>query len=375
MPTPIINLQDSFTGTETVTWTISDGPPNVPYVYEFTDAAGVYSSGAGDLDGSGAATVVTELGPPETPGTNFQLSVAIFEPGELINNLSDSIFYINPTPPSEPPPLLTYTTTSTGSTIQAFSYNDIQTKVNEIIGLGQDGWGQGSQNSAAVSTRNRVSANQWANLINDVNFVQRHFTGSTSSLAAPTAGITTIGPNLGNTLGTGVFNNLLPLRYTCHPSQFYGYPGETVNTLNGTSTRTTVWGREISQTVRVDWPTNLFARYFFNAGSVLTWRPIYNSIADANDRDEEWANFIDHLKGSTGTGYAYTLTNFLATSATTSTTYNSGTLSVTILASRNGTTSTATRVVMTATFRNNDLPYLVVDPVRGYWNYGPWESP
>jgi hypothetical protein len=95
-------------------------------------------------------------------------------------------------------------------------------------------------------------------------------------------------------------------------------------------------------------------------------------VAIPNDRDEEWADFIDHLKGSTG--YAYTLTNFLSTS-TTSTTYNSGTLSITIIATRDPDLNLAKRVDLTATFRNEDLGYILVDPIQGYWNYGPWEAP
>jgi hypothetical protein len=255
--------------------------------------------------------------------------------------------------------------------VQAPDYNYVHVIAKDIIGLGENGWGQGSQNSSPVTTSNRVTRTHWANLANDVNFIQQHILATTSSGLTPTAG-TAISSSLANAFGT-LIDSLEPNRYTCHPSQFYGYPGETVNTLNGTSTRTTVWGREISQQVRVDWPTNLFARYFFNAGSVFTWRPTYTSITDANDRDEEWANFIDYLKA--GAPYEYTRTDFLSASNTKTTVYNSGTLSVTITALRNGTTSTATRVDFTALFRNDDLSYIVVDPNRGYWNYGPWETP
>lgn len=375
MPTynPTINLQDSFTGTESVTWSINDGPPNGTYDYEFVDVAGVYASDTGTLNSIGAATITTELGRPEMPSTNFLLNVTLYlSSGDTYTSLGDGIYYVDPSPPPPPAPVLTYSSTSTGSIIRMVHYNDIQTKVNEIIGLGQDGWGQGSQNSSAVTTRSKVSRTQWTNLINDVDFTKKHITGTTSSLVAPTTG-TAISPNLGNTLGSVVFDDLLPLRYTCHPSQFYGYPGETVNTFNGTSIRTNVWGREISQQVRVDWPTNLFARYFFNAGSVLTWRPTYNSIALPNDRDEEWANFIDYMKANVA--YEYDRSDFLAVSPSTSTTYTSGTLSVTVIALRNGTTSTSTRIDLTAIYRNEDLPYLVIDPVRGYWNYGPWITP
>lgn len=250
-------------------------------------------------------------------------------------------------------------------------YNYVQVIAKDIIGLGENGWGQGSQNSIPVTAQNRVTRTQWANLANDVNFIQQHILGTQTAGLAPSTG-TVISSTVTNAFGA-LIDSLEPDRYICHPSQFYGYPGETVNTLNGTSTRTTVWGREISQQVRVDWPTNLFARYFFNAGSVFTWRPTYTSITDANDRDEEWANFINYLKDKVE--YTYTRSDFLDASATKTTVYNSGTLSVTITALRNGTTSTATRVDFTALFRNDDLPYIVVDPIRGYWNYGPWETP
>ena len=267
---------------------------------------------------------------------------------------------------------MSYISTTTGFTITNYAYNYIQNITTSILGLGPQGWGIGSQNSSQVTTQNRIRVSQWENLITDINFIQRHITNATTSSVAPT-NTTTIGVDLPNALGPNMYylsNDLR--RYVCHPNQFYGYPGETVNTLNGTSTRTTVWGREIEQRVRVDWPTPLFARYFFNSGSVLTWRPTYTSVAIPNDRDEEWADFIDHLKGSTG--YAYTLTNFLSTS-TTSTTYNSGTLSITIIATRDPDLNLAKRVDLTATFRNEDLGYILVDPIQGYWNYGPWEAP
>jgi hypothetical protein len=146
-----------------------------------------------------------------------------------------------------------------------------------------------------------------------------------------------------------------------------------INKLNGTSTRTAAWTKEISQTVRVDWPTNLFARYFFNAGSVFAWTPTYTSETNPNDRDEEWVVFINYLRANAA--YEYNRSDFLASSSTKTTTYTSGNLSVTITAVRAGPADTATRIDFTAVFRNNDLQYISVDPLRGYWNYGPWETP
>jgi hypothetical protein len=254
---------------------------------------------------------------------------------------------------------------------RASSYNYSQGLVKDIIGLGDNGWGQASQTSSPVTTRNRMTRAQRLALATDVNFIHTHVLGTatdTTVLVPPTT--STVAATITNAMSVLV-TSLLPNRYVCHPSQFFGYPGAVINSLNGTSTTTTVWGREVEQRVRVDWPTSLFARYFFNSGSVFTWTPSYASIADANDRDAEWINFIDHLRASTP--YEYKRADFLSTS-TTSTTYNSGTLSITIIAQRDVNLDTAKRVDFTAILRNEDLPYLVVDPVRGYWNYGPWET-
>ena len=265
-----------------------------------------------------------------------------------------------------------YISTSTGTIAQVNQYNYSQSLVKDIIGLGQDGWGQSSQNSSPVTTRSRQSRAHWVNIVNDLDFIQQHILNSqTTGLVPGTA--TTIVNTFPNAVGTLV-DSLAAQRYQCHPNQFYGYPGAVINTLNGTTSRTTPWGKEISQQVRVDWPTNLFARYFFNSGSVFTWRPNYTSIAEPNDRDEEWAAFIDYIQAQPA--YEYTRSDFLDSgSATKITTYNSGSLTVLVTAVRNGTTSTATRVDFTALFRNNDLGYITVEPERGYWNYGPWETP
>ena len=126
MSTPVITLQNYFTGTESVTWTISDGPANGTYDFQFTDAAGVYASGVGALDPTGAATIVTTLGQPEAPSTNFNLNVSLYDSSDILTNtLSDSIYYINPTPVSTSIPITftLYNSSSTAATVNDFTFN------------------------------------------------------------------------------------------------------------------------------------------------------------------------------------------------------------------------------------------------------------
>jgi len=93
---PSINLQDSFTGTGTVTvnWSILNGPANGTYYYEFTDAAGIYAEGNGNLNSFGGATIATGLGRPEMPSTGFNLRVTLSLANVVTNELSDRISYI-----------------------------------------------------------------------------------------------------------------------------------------------------------------------------------------------------------------------------------------------------------------------------------------
>ena len=270
------------------------------------------------------------------------------------------------------------------NTIRVLDYNYIQNQLTDIIGLGPDGYGQGSHNSSPATTRSTVRRNQWVNVINDMNFVQAHITNSTTSTQAPATGTTILntvsgslilGTTITNTITNALIGNIDYLadpvrRYTCHPTQLYGYPGDTINSLNGTSTRATLWSKEISHKVRIDWPTNLIARYFFNSGGTIVWRPNYLS-AVGTDRDQDWANFIDHLQNQGG--YEYKRDDFVNATNPLVTTYNSGTLTVIITADRYAEAVTQ-RVDFTAVLRNNDVPDVVVAPTYAFWNYGPWEA-
>jgi hypothetical protein len=158
-------------------------------------------------------------------------------------------------------------------------------------------------------------------------------------------------------------------RYTCHPQQFAN--GGKPNVLYGTSTRTTVWSKSIEHKVRVDWPTDLLARYFFNQGSQFVWRPYFLS-GIGNDRDGEWADFISYLQDNGN--YEYTRADFIRPEATTVTNYSSGTLSVSIVATRRDDVTTTRRIDFSAKFENTDANDLIIDPTYAYWNYGPWEA-
>jgi hypothetical protein len=257
------------------------------------------------------------------------------------------------------------------SIIPLEAYNSIQEKISDILGLGDNGYGFGGINSRPASRRNRITRTQWNRLITDINYAHIHVTNTSTTTLTPLVG-TPITIGMHNTLSNTI-NWLDAHRYECHPNQYLSSNNSYIDIGYGTSTRTAVWSREISHKVRVDFPTNKMARYFFNTGGQLTWFPYYNTTAQGNDLDVAWAQFSDYLYDNGN--WKYTRDNFLNTlSTTTSTTFTSGTLSVSILAVRdNINTTTSKRIDLTATFRNDGVADLLVDPVSGYWNYGPWE--
>jgi hypothetical protein len=261
---------------------------------------------------------------------------------------------------------------SPSSLITVYDYNYIQHLTTDIIGLGLDGYGQGSQNSVPVSNRKRDSALRWDNLIKDVSFINKHITHVNTSTLAPSTG-TIIGSALPNELAADINWLADPVRrYTCHPLEYYSVNNTTTNTLNGTSTRTTVWSKQFVHKVRADFPTNRFARYFFNAGGMFVWRPHFLSVV-GNDRDVEWAEFLKYIQAEPP--YEYKRNNFINTlTNTTVTTYTSGSMTVSIVAERRDDITSTQRIDFSATFRNNDVSDLIVYPTTGYWNYGPWET-
>jgi hypothetical protein len=96
---PTITLQDSYVGTQTISWSVAGGPPNGTYNYQFTDPAGIYASDTGNLNASGAATISNQLGMPEPPATGLQLSVSFFNSsGTQTNVVTDSISWTAPAP-------------------------------------------------------------------------------------------------------------------------------------------------------------------------------------------------------------------------------------------------------------------------------------
>jgi hypothetical protein len=258
----------------------------------------------------------------------------------------------------------------TGTTILAQDYNETYNIIAEIIGPGENGYGFGYTLGFPVSSNDPIRLWQMQGLQGDVNTAYKHITNNYTGLQLIST-TTTVGAALQNQLYDAA-QYALANRYTCHPNQYFVDPdtGATINTTEGTSTRTLSWGlapnNQIQHKVNVYWASRLTRRYFFNAGGKLEWTPGHNNQSmtglPLNDLDAEWANFIEYWQATQDWTYDR---NVFVTYNSTSTSWSSGTLQ--IIASAD--IESDENIRFTFTYRNNNTPTLVVVPSSGFWNY------
>ena len=211
------------------------------------------------------------------------------------------------------------------------------TSATDIIGLGDQGYGLATYTSFPVRRGNRISVSQLQGLFRDLNTVTQHVSGQFTT----TMEITT-----GSAITSSTFTALWRLkeyvnqaRFQLHPSQRSTYTGalgitEDIWNQNSTSTRTQLWNTTSTSTVnyistithqtRIEWATTSLARYFFNSGGDLVFKPFWttgtgqmaSTSASFSVLDNAWARFV-----GTGTAFvtdwSYTRADFVKTESTT----------------------------------------------------------
>lgn len=257
---------------------------------------------------------------------------------------------------------------SSGTIISITDYNTAQAKLQDILGLGEDGYGLPIISTLPLETSQVGSVEQWNRLIDDINVARVHITNTSTNTSHITTGTSIIATTVTNLLSDvdWLYNH----RYTCHPSQFYSSvsTGTIVSTStffsNSTSTRTISWGTtvtSITHEIVVGFPARLLARYYFNLGSYLTFIPFYSGSL-LNDLDGEWANFIDYLRNPANE-YKYDRDKYVNYTSTV-TVWTSGTLSVSVLAEKD----VDERVIkFTTRYSNSNSISLYITPSGSTW--------
>lgn len=262
---------------------------------------------------------------------------------------------------------MTYPATP-GNSAALTDYNDIQSKVSEVLGLSEDGYGVSAISTQPAATGVRITAYQWNSLIDDINLIYQHLGNTSTTTSTLLTGTSVVSAGIANELnGFSEWLATEPDRYTAHPQKFILDSVDTPFLFANTSTRTTTWGistSTITHGVLATFATPLQAHYYFNLGNYIEWQPFYEPATVAlNDLDSEWINWIEWLKSTPGEEYQYSRTEFIGANPYTRT-YTSGTLSISIVATRQ---VDAKNINFNITYSNSDAAVVIVSPtVAGY---------
>jgi hypothetical protein len=183
---------------------------------------------------------------------------------------------------------MTYTS---GSLIAASDYNTFTTSaggLNDIwaTGSGDKGWGQSGFTSA--STGGTVTATQWAQLVNNLATSGSQTSTTLTARTAPTAG-TTIGilSALATDIGSVTTNRGNAAASGTTSSTWSGSIAKTTGTGTGTNAWTITWTQTIT------FPSADQARYFWNAGGLVTLDMSFT--ANSVDNDPEWTRLVGYV--------------------------------------------------------------------------------
>jgi hypothetical protein len=254
-----------------------------------------------------------------------------------------------------------------GTVITATEYNESHLLISDILGLGENGWGMPFSASTPASSGNKIYARSWVNLLDDINYANKHIYGTKSTLDYAVTGTTVVSAAYANSLvdlATSLSSE--EVRYTCHPSNFVFNPltNSTTNFSDSVSIRTLPWGANgttmIEHTMVVSWPNRLSARYYFNEGNYLVYNPFYSGVG-LNDLDTEWDRFFTYLGENP---WKYTHHQFV-NYRTTTTNWTSGTLEIIVSAS---IATNDKRITVDVQYINNASADLILTPAVSIFN-------
>jgi len=208
---------------------------------------------------------------------------------------------------------------STGDTILDDEYNIFATgnaagsgdngtaNLNTLWGTGVTDYGYGETGISAVAAGGTITATQWDTLVNRMEAIAAHQGASVTAVSTISAGDTIAALAA---LQTDV-NTIWAGRLNAAAS---GTP----ITAGGSSATTATWTTAIATTQRVAFASAAAARYWFNAGGLVTWT-YSRTGGTASDKNSEWADLATNMGTITLSGSDSHTVNSVAYTGTTQT--------------------------------------------------------
>jgi hypothetical protein len=182
-----------------------------------------------------------------------------------------------------------------GDRISATDYNNIRTKIADVLGTGSGSFGYGQPlQSSAVTTGQIVSKEEYDNLRYDLYNALYHQTGSAPSITIA---------SLGGVITYGASNPVFQydtLADTARTNRFTVGTGQFITTTStGTSgvdfrSKTITWSSSVSCVATVTFANSDQARYFYNSGGRTIFR-LSRTGTQVTLQDGSWTSFLNGL--------------------------------------------------------------------------------
>lgn len=187
--------------------------------------------------------------------------------------------------------------------VRAEDYNNIRTKVVNVLGPGSgtSGWGRPVASSAVstgipTGTATRISIQEYAALTTDINNAYRHIFGTLPTLPAPTEhalirfNTTTEPINRFNTFADQIVAN----RFTAGPGRQQVVEKGTVTATWPSATYGTFWNSQLNCLVSVEFTTATQARYFFNSGGEIRFFSQRTGGTSGRAQNNAWSTLLSN---------------------------------------------------------------------------------
>ena len=205
-----------------------------------------------------------------------------------------------------------------GDLITATRYNNLQTRVENILanGSGTEGYGE-STASNQVSVGNDVTATHLNQLFTDIDRISRHQTNQSAAGTIAQAAIGDIIADETSDNPDGVLKGFADYENTM--TVLEGNPNRfrlsALQSTSGTDPDTltfgpTQWRDELNGYVRVVFTSADARRHFFNAGGTITFVSSLTSTASGENvaKTNDWSTMLSNA-GTVSFGYNYTSTS------------------------------------------------------------------
>jgi hypothetical protein len=198
-----------------------------------------------------------------------------------------------------------------GTNILALDYNNIQSKIGQILGTGAGNYGYNQTVlSSQVAVNQKITALQWQNLYSDLIAARTHQTSAneTGNLTYPTTSTKILEAD--RAAYQSYVNVIDANRLIVPPA------GQATLDTYATGTRSSTWNGTITHTVTITFANANTARGFFNAGGYIQLSASHTPDV-SNLKNNSWQTMLANM-GNVKMTYAATTNTGSATGVTTS---------------------------------------------------------